>query len=147
MTQNEPIVVERTFNASPEKVWQAITDQEQMKDWYFDIREFKPEPGFEFRFEGGDENRKFLHLCKITEVIPGRKLNYSWRYEGYAGNTLVSFELFPEGENTRLQLTHSGLETFPKEVPALARKKFVEGWTYIIGTSLKNYLEKTVANG
>ena len=49
---NEPFVIERTFNAPSSKVWQAITDKEQMKEWYFDLADFKAEPGFQFQFEG-----------------------------------------------------------------------------------------------
>src|SRR4051812_17953320 len=93
---NEPIVIERTLNAPATKVWQAITDADQMRQWYFNLPEFKPEVGFEFQFEGGPDDRKYLHLCKITEVIPGKKLTHSWRYGGLAGNSFVTFELFPE---------------------------------------------------
>ena len=137
---NEPIIIEKTYFAPLTKVWKAITDKDEMKKWYFDIADFKPEPGFEFQFVAGEKPYKpFLHLCKITEVIEGKKLSYTWRYNGYEGNSLVTFELFDEGNNTKLQLTHSGLETFPK-VPDFARKNFVGGWTHIIGTSLKNFL-------
>ena len=84
----------------------------------------------------------YLHLCKITEVIPGKKLTHSWRYDGYAGNSFVTFELFDEGSKTRVKLTHAGLETFPKENPDLARHNFEVGWTDIIGRSLKEFVEK-----
>ena len=138
---NEPFIIERTFNAPVEKVWKAITDKNEMKQWYFDLADFKPEPGFEFRFLAGAENKKFLHLCKVTEVISGKKLTYSWRYDGYEGNSYVTFELFPEGEKTRLKLTHAGLETFPAN-PDFAKENFVAGWNHIIGKSLPEYLEK-----
>ena len=140
--KNEPFVIERTYNAPVEKVWKAITDKEDMKQWYFDIAEFKPEVGFEFQFEGGKEDKCYLHLCKITEVIPRKKLQYSWRYDGYEGNSFVTFELFAEGNKTRLKLTHEGLETFPISNPDFAKENFVEGWTYLIGTSLKEFAEK-----
>jgi uncharacterized protein YndB with AHSA1/START domain len=140
--KQEPFVIERTFNAPVEKVWKAITDKDQMKQWYFTLADFKPEPGFEFQFIGGEEDKPYLHLCKIKEVIPGRKISYSWRYEGYEGNSLVTFELFSEGTTTRLKLTHEGLETFPASNPDLARDNFVMGWTELIGTSLKDFVEK-----
>ena len=57
------------------------------------------------------------------------------------GNSFVTFELFVEGSKTRLKLTHEGLDTFPKSNPDLAKENFVEGWTSIIGTSLKKFLE------
>ncbi len=140
--KEEPFVIERTLNAPAERVWKAITDKDQMKQWYFDIAEFKPEVGFEFSFEGHNEDRCYLHLCRITEVIPGKKLQYSWRYDGETGNSLVTFELFSEGDITRLKLTHEGLETFPSEKPDFARGNFVEGWTYLIGKSIKEFVEK-----
>ncbi|HKB85889.1 MAG TPA: SRPBCC domain-containing protein [Ignavibacteriaceae bacterium] len=138
---NEPVIVESTFNVPAEKVWKAITDKDEMKKWYFDLKEFRPEPGFEFRFSGGpSEDKQYLHICKITEVIPGRKLSHSWRYDGYEGISYVTFELFPEGDETRLKLTHSGLETFPENNPDFAKENFAAGWQEIIGSNLKNYL-------
>lgn len=138
---NEPFVIERTYNASTERIWKALTDKNEMKNWYFDLQEFKPEVGFTFEFEGSNEDRSYLHLCEVTEVVPGRKLTYSWRYKGYEGISYVTFELFPEGEKTRLKLTHAGLETFPASNPDFARKNFEAGWTDIIGNSLKNFVE------
>lgn len=138
---NEPLVLERTFNAPLYTVWQAITDREQMKKWYFDIPTFRPEVGAEFTFEGGDEQRTFLHRCRVAEVIPGKKLTHSWRYEGYKGESFVSFELSEEPAGTRVKLTHTGLESFPSETPDFARSNFEAGWDHIIGISLREFLE------
>jgi uncharacterized protein YndB with AHSA1/START domain len=139
----EPFTIERIYSASLEKVWKALTGSVEMKQWYFDIPGFKPEVGFEFQFTGGpDEKRQYLHLCKITEVITDQKLSHTWRYDGYEGNTLVTFELSSIGKQTLLKLTHEGLETFPADNPDFAKENFVEGWTWIIGTSLKEFLEK-----
>ena len=140
--KQEPFVIERTYDAPIEKVWKAITDKEQMKQWYFNIAEFKPEPGFEFSFEGkSDDGTVFLHLCRITEVVENKKLAYTWRYDGFEGSSLVSFELFEQGANTRLRLTHEGLETFPASNPAFAKQNFIMGWTELTGTLLKQFVE------
>jgi uncharacterized protein YndB with AHSA1/START domain len=112
-----------------------------MEQWYFKLKEFKPEVGFEFEFEGGPPEKTFLHLCKVTEVIPGKKLTHSWRYDGYEGNSFVTWEVFDEGDKTRVKLTHAGLETFPA-IPEFAKENFVMGWTDILGRMLKEYLEK-----
>jgi len=48
--KHEPFVIERTFNALVEKVWKAISDKDQMKQWYFDIPEFEPVVGLEFHY-------------------------------------------------------------------------------------------------
>ena len=61
--KNEPFVIERTFNASKEKVWKAITNKNEMKLWYFDLEEFKPEIGFEFRFSAVlPKNNIFIYV-------------------------------------------------------------------------------------
>jgi uncharacterized protein YndB with AHSA1/START domain len=141
--KSEPFVIERTYDAPVKKVWEAITDKEQMKQWYFDVPEFKPEVGAEFHFYGtGTEGQQFKHLCKVTEVEIDRKLTYSWRYEGFEGNSFVSFELFPEGSKTKVKLTHAGLETFPADNASFRKENFMQGWTELIGTSLKNFIEE-----
>ena len=139
--KEEPIIIEKVYRAPIAKVWKAITDKDAMKQWYFDLPDFKPEVGFEFQFNGGTEEKTYLHLCKVTEVIPKKKLAYTWRYDGYDGNSLVTWELFEENENTRVRLTHSGLETFPQEVKDFAKSNFVEGWKDIIGNLLANFVE------
>ncbi|MCW3114716.1 MAG: hypothetical protein JWR18_3112, partial [Segetibacter sp.] len=60
------------------------------------------------------------------------------------GNSVVTFELFDEGSKTRLKLTHAGLETFPANIPDFAKENFAEGWTYITGTSLSNFLSDKI---
>lgn len=138
-----PVVVERTYDAPIEKVWSAITNPEEMKNWYFDLPGFKAEVGYEFKFIGGSESGvTYLHLCKVTEVIPGKKLTYSWKYDGYEGNSFVTFELFAEGEKTKLILTHDALDTFPATNADFAKHNFGAGWTHIIGLSLKKYVEQ-----
>ena len=137
----EPVVIERIFNAPAAKVWKALTDVKEMKHWYFDVSDFKPEPAFAFQFWGENEGRKFLHLCVVIEVIPEKKISYSWKYEGYEGSSVVTFELFPDGEGTKLRLTHTGLESFPQTNRDFDRKNFEAGWNYILGTALSGYLE------
>jgi len=137
----EAVIVERTFNAPVARVWKALTDAEEMRRWYFELKEFKPEVGFEFEFVVEHEGNSYHHLCKVTEVVPQKKIAYTWRYKGEPGNSLVTIELFPESNMTRLRLRHEGLETFPK-TPAYARKNFEAGWTAIIGTELKKFVER-----
>jgi len=137
----EAVVIERTFNAPVGRVWTALTNVEQMRQWYFDLKEFKPEVGFEFEFVVEHEGMTYHHLCRITEVIPQKKIAYTWRYKGYPGDSLVKFELLAEGDKTRLKLTHDGLDTFPK-LPSFARENFLKGWTEIIGSELMQFVEK-----
>lgn len=142
-----PFVIERTYDAPVEKVWKAITDLDQMKKWYFpDMKGFKPVVGAEFTFTGENKGVIYIHLCKVTEVEPLKKLRHSWRYEGQPGNSFVTWELFSSGSKTTVRLTHEGLETFP-DSPDFAKKNFEAGWTEIVGKMLKEFLEKETVKG
>ena len=138
---SQPFVIERVFDAPVTKVWDALTRNEQMKKWYFQLADFKPVVGFEFQFTAKNEQVEYHHICKVTEVIGGKKLAYSWRYKGYPGISIVTFELFQEGNKTKLKLTHAGLETLEPGGPGFARKNFEEGWTSILDKSLKGFVE------
>ncbi len=135
-----PFTIERVFDAPVALVWRAITTPEDMSRWYFDMKHFKPEIGCDFQFVVEHEGNVHDHRCKIIEVIPQRKIAYTWRYHGHEGNSLVTFKVFAEGDRTKLRLTHQGLETFPK-LPPFARQNFVRGWTSLIGSELKDFVE------
>lgn len=137
----QPFVIERIYTAPISKVWDAITNLEKMKEWYFDLSGFEPKVGFEFEFIGSDGKQQFRHLCRVTKVVDGSVIAYTWRYDGYEGESEVTWELFPEDGGTKLKLTHAGLETFPA-LDSFKKENFVAGWTHITGVSLKNYLEK-----
>ncbi|HEV8282866.1 MAG TPA: SRPBCC domain-containing protein [Chitinophagaceae bacterium] len=141
---NTPIVIERTFNAPVEKIWKAITDINQMKQWYFpQLEDFKPQEGFETQFNVHHEGKDFLHIWRIKQVVPLKKISIEWKYGGYPGNSLVSFELFDQKDKTKLVLTHEGIETFnPEKYPELAKQNFMGGWTQFMDKGLKEFLEK-----
>ena len=136
------VVIERTYEAPMERVWEALTNKDQMKQWYFEVDDFKAEVGFEFRFSAEGRGKVYLHKCKVVEANPITKVAYTWSYDGYVGQSLVTFELFSEDKNkTRLKLTHSGLDTFPTEDSDFSEESFNEGWKSILGESLRKFVE------
>ncbi len=138
-----PIVVEQTFNAPIAVVWKAITDQEQMRQWFFEtMADFKPEPGFETQFNVKCEDRDYLHQWKIMEVIPEKKIAYGWRYGGYPGKSTVVWELSETHNGTKLLLTNEGHETFPQDDPVFSRESGQAGWDYFVRESPKAFLER-----
>jgi uncharacterized protein YndB with AHSA1/START domain len=142
---DEPVVVEQTFGNSIDVVWKAITEIDQMRQWYFDnIPSFKPEVGFETQFNIRNQNRNFLHMWKVTEVVPEKMIKYNWKYDGYSGDSFVTFELFEQDNLTKLRLTHQAQENFQEDVPEFSRELCLEGWTYFIRKSLKEFLEKQI---
>ena len=141
-TEDLPIIVAQTFDTPVEKVWQALTDESQMRQWFFkEIESFKPEVGFETNFNVNVGERDFLHIWKVMEVVPLKKITYSWKYAGYAGNFLSIFELLQQGNQTMLRLTCEIREDFPQEIPEFSRESGLKGWEYFIKQNLKQYLE------
>lgn len=136
------LIIERIYEAPIEKVWEALTNKDQMKHWYFEVSDFKAEVGFEFQFSAESEGKIYLHKCKVVEAEPITKIAYTWSYEGYVGQSLVKFDLFSEAENkTRLKLTHSDLDTYSEDNPEFSKESFNEGWKSILGQSLRNFVE------
>lgn len=140
---SEPIVVEETFHAPIADVWQAITDKDQMRQWFFEpMTDFQSEVGFETQFDVEVEGQNYPHQWRVTEVVPERRIVYDWRYGGYPGESSVTWELLETSGGTKLKLTHKGQETFPQDNPIFSREAGVAGWTYFIQERLKAFLER-----
>lgn len=137
-----PVIVEQIFNVPIIRVWKAITDLEEMKQWYFsNIDAFKPEIGSRSSFIVMSGERVFTHLWEVSEVVAPSKIVYNWRYAEYPGDSFVSWELFEEREKTRLVLMAKVVEDFPDEIPEFKRESCIGGWQYFIQQQLKAYLE------
>ena len=137
----DPIVVEDTFNAPIAVVWKAITDQDQMRQWFFEpMTEFKPKVGFETQFDVECQGQVYSHEWRVTEVIPERRIVYDWRYGGISGDSSVIWELSETVGGTKLTLIHKGNQSFPQDNPVFSRESGVAGWTYFIQESLKAFL-------
>ena len=138
-----PLVVEQVYDASLSKVWKAITDETQMREWYFEtMTTFKPLVGFETEFNVPSNDKDYLHIWKVTEVIPEESISYNWKFGGYSGESLVTFELSKADKMTKLKLTETGIESFPQDNPDFTRESWTEGWNYFICDRLKEFLEK-----
>lgn len=141
----QPLILERSYHAPIEKVWKAITDRDQMKQWYFDFEEFKAEKGFKVQFTGGDENVQYLHEFEVLECDPPNKLSYSWTYPDYKGYSVLTWELFKEeADKTQLRLTHDGLESFPQENLNFRKESFTAGWNYFLNEALPAFVETEI---
>ena len=143
-TLAEPITKEILLDAPADKVWKALTDKDQLKQWCFDMNAFEPTPGFEFHFYGEKDGTKFLHLCKVLEADPERKMKWLWTYQDVPGDTYVTYDLAPQGNQTKLRLTHEGIEHLPQD-EYYSKGNFVEGWNMIIGELLPKFLSRSSA--
>ncbi|WP_437370254.1 SRPBCC family protein [Maribacter litoralis] len=141
MKNNEPIIVTQLFNASMEQVWEALTDVDQMRQWYFDaIPDFKPEASFQTRFLITNEGRNFTHNWLITEVEFPTKISYQWTFDEYPGESISTFELSKKEHQTLLTVTSKIIKDFPTDIPEFKRESGVAGWEYLIKESLVKFL-------
>ena len=140
---DEAIIVEFTYETTPNHLWKALTDPSEMVKWYFkNIPDFKAEVGFKTSFAVKVEDRTFTHLWEVTEVIPGESITYGWKYEEYDGDGFVNFKLIEEEDGVRLRLTDKILKSYPDDIPEFERDSGVEGWNFFLGESLKKYVEE-----
>lgn len=139
---NDSIIVEQILDRSISIVWETISNPNKMKQWFFEqIEDFKPEVGFKTSFVVQVEDRIYTHVWEIIEVIPQKKIVYSWKYAEHQGEGIVIYELEEKNSKTLLRLTNLGLDTFPKDVPEFSKESCINGWTYFIKQQLKNYLD------
>ena len=135
-----PLIKEFRYDVPVQDVWQALTEKDKMKIWYFpQLQEFEPKVGFEFQFN--DDNSQYQKKWIVTKVVEGKTFAHNWSYKGFKGNSEVIFDLRPEGESTRLKVTQTNLDSFPSD-SHFARERFEWGWNDLLGQNLKHLLEK-----
>ncbi len=93
---------EIVFPASPDEVWDALTDPKQLEEWFANDVELDVREGGDgvFRWDDGEERR-----AKVLVVEPGERLVFDWADEGEVEFTLEEVE-----EGTRLLVRESTSE-------------------------------------
>ena len=124
----ESLVKEIFIEAPPEVVFKFLTDPVRMVRWMGIQAELEPRPGGVYRL---DPNGRDVIRGSYVEVIPNSRIvfTFGWEEAGHSlppGSTTVEIDLKPEGNGTRLRLTHRGS-------PPEARDKHEFGWTHYLG--------------
>lgn len=139
--KDQTIVKDIAFNAAITTLWDAITDPEEMKKWYFNIQDFKLVEGNKFYFYEPN-GKNFKHVCRILEVVPGERIRYTWSYPEYSkAISVVSWQLTSVDRITHVRLKHSGIENFSSLGPNFESSSFDAGWDAIIMKSLPEFLK------
>lgn len=107
------VVRRELIPASPERVWQALTEPRELVQWWCDSAETRLEPGGHYRFGGrhvygqrpepGPSPAQGGH--EITEIEAAERLTFRWPILGV--DTLVRYELENLLESTRLTVTQT----------------------------------------
>ncbi len=109
--QTEPSVErETTLDTSPERAWEAISDEDELAHWLAEEVELEPVEGMPARFVvDGDERHG-----EVREVEEGRRISFTWRAPEEPA-TLVELTLEPLADDGPVRLTV--VETAPAGVP------------------------------
>jgi uncharacterized protein YndB with AHSA1/START domain len=135
------VTTTQVYKNSLEEVWKALSDEQALQKWYFPVRNYQFEVGKEFKFHESEDSDKFLHKCRFTEIVPMKRIAYSWEYPDHSkGRSLVTWTLEPQGEFTKVMLTHAGLETFADSGDDFKPENFQFGWDHFVHDVLRLYL-------
>lgn len=140
---NKELAVKQSawLNASPEAVWNVLTDPGQIKKYFYGtdtISDWKV--GSSIEFSGEWEGQEYVDKGIILELIPERKLVYN--YWSSVGGTqdipenygLITYLLTPQNNGTLLEISQQGFENEEK------RDHSVEGWKNVI-ESMKQIIQ------
>jgi uncharacterized protein YndB with AHSA1/START domain len=130
---NDAVVIERTFNAAQELIWQMWTDPEHFKKWYGPKGFTVPVAEMDLRVGGRrlvcmaspDGSMKMWTTGEYTEIFPHERLVYTESMADENGNvvspsTMGMPERYPEttevtvlledlGGRTKMVMTHAGV--------------------------------------
>ncbi len=150
-SDQDAIVSEIHIAAPPQRVFKALTDSAELRQWFTDPScpihrwEMDARLGGKYRYDtemGAHEVnsvRKFECHGEIVEFDPPRLLAYTWIanwHDNKQRATVVRWELSAESGGTHVKVTHSGLAN-----EAVARKDYSSGWTGVM-QYLKKFVEK-----
>ncbi len=117
-TTQATFVIERTYEASPERVWSAWADPQRKREW-FGPKALKAEHELEFRVGGHErmsvrtpDGALYLFDSELRDIVEQRRIVHT--YEMYLDEQRISVsvatvELEPIGAATRLTLTEHGV--------------------------------------
>lgn len=130
------LTVERTFRAAPQRVWQAWTQAESLKQWFAPADAFKVEVaevdvrvGGRYRIVMTAPDGEVHDVSGVyREVVPNERLVFTWAWRTTPEReSLVTVSLRPAGTGTEFTLKH---EQFFDES---ARDHHREGWIALLG--------------
>jgi uncharacterized protein YndB with AHSA1/START domain len=122
VTPDQDTIIGEVFIAAPpERVFQALTDPQQLLQWWGQKGMFQstrwsidPRVGGKWRGEAEMRGSSFWMEGEYLEFDPPRLLVYTW-VTSMPGETpsTVRLEMKAEGQGTRVKLQHSGLAANP----------------------------------
>jgi len=152
-TVQDTINKEVVISASRERVYAALTEADQLSQWFPDAVEGEIKPGERPVFDFGEYGR---HSAYVVATDPYSYVAYRWIPgsvhvpQGFIGdvltqpNTLCEFHLDEVDGGTRVRLVESGFASLPEEFYAKSIEDNNGGWDVMV-YRLKTYAETGTA--
>jgi uncharacterized protein YndB with AHSA1/START domain len=103
--------ISRVFNATPERMWQAHTQPDQIVQWWdkTTIDTFEPKVGGTWRFVSNDgDGKEHAFRGVFQELDEPKKIVRTFEYEPFAGHIIVETVIFePTADGKTKQLAVS----------------------------------------
>jgi len=140
------VKLEAFYPHSPEKVWRALTDKDAIAEWLMTASDFEPRLGHKFSFRAKPQpGWDGTVACEITEIIPLRRIAYTWKSGGNnIPTTMVTWTLEPEEGGTRVRLEHSGFQGMHGWVASFILQS---GWKRMLKTKVPAVLSRVTETG
>jgi uncharacterized protein YndB with AHSA1/START domain len=129
------------IHAPAAKVWEHLTDPAKVGTW-FKPCDIAARVGHQFTL--ASECSGDLHSV-VREVIPNRKLAYTFPLAKFKIETLVTFLLEETGGVTKLTLLHTGFEQLTAEQIAETTSMYDGGWGTFLPRLQAQAAEPTLA--
>nr|WP_299340790.1 SRPBCC domain-containing protein [Allomuricauda sp.] len=134
---------EKVFNHPIDKVWNAITRQEEISTWFIQA-DFKAEVGYPYTFTSKEED--CVPITGIVKQADPYTLIYTWVVQDTDTETTVKWVLQEVEGKTKLYLEHSGIAGYPGDSAVQMFESFNGGWDNCVSL-LAEYLTEEVHAG
>lgn len=134
------------LNATPERVWEALTHPGMTRQYYYNCEVTSDwREGSALRWKGEYQGRDIDAEGEVLEVIPGRMVKYTGfdrLTEGdisRQGDVYVTHEIIPQGSKTKLLTTLEHFEGDESRAELAAQQ-----WDFEIMPRLQTLVETTL---
>jgi uncharacterized protein YndB with AHSA1/START domain len=126
METTETLLIERTYQAPAQAVFDAWTNEDVLRRWFHAERDWTTsEASVDLQVGGAvrlvmhksDRDQYYGGGGHYTEVDPPTRLAFTWSWDDGAENTLIEIDFEPvDDDSTHVRFTHSGLPDEPSKL-------------------------------
>lgn len=142
------------LDVPPEIAYELLTNPTQIVQWWCDEADIEPRPGCTGALTWGSRatNQAVSVDVTVREAVPAARFSFYWAAAAGEPATaenavLLTFELDPIGNETRVTVSEDGMDALGWDSAALEEyhSTHEDGWTHHL-TALKTYAHGVAAN-